>query len=793
MNRKSSALNRDLLALLFLGAMVVWFSHEMVWGGKIPFFRDMGVYFYPMRFSLAESFKAGELPLWDRHMSMGFPLLADFQSGAFYPPHLFYLVLPFFAAIRVTFLFHYLAAATGSYMLCRRWDFPPYLALVGADLFVFGGMIVSLTNLLNHFQTAVWLPWVLFFWEKALRSESRKDFLLLTLILLVQFLAGSPELYLMSVGLLFLDGLRIKAIEDKISYQKIFFLLFSANLLLSGLAMIQLLPTAELFFQSRGPLPVSFGENPLWSLHPLSLVNIFFLDKEVDLETGHGIRLFLISDIPFLASHYMGSISLFGISFWFLYSSLKAKAVLLSLIVISLLLAMGGYTPLYPFLYRHLSFMSFFRFPEKFFFLSHAFLLFVVLKGLFYFFETESLNFRRPLLILCSVLFLFLFGYLFLRFERGFLLHFIAWALGTTVSSSVLAASSAVLVSMERQLVLGFGILLLFFFRGARLLRPSIFNFLLVITVFIDLHSAHQPYQYLLDPHFIDKGQRVIAAPDSEPSRLFYYPGDGNLHPSYYTLIKPPSSFAELHHVVFSNLVPHTGLLHGFDYMQEIDALRRWPYVVFLEFANRLPPERLYRLLSALNVEYVVSFHRLPDGIQLVRHFPEYPSWLYRIKDVVPRTYIVPMTTEEKDVVKILNRLSSAEFDPKRLVVLQKPLEIPPRENFQARARITQYRNQRVTIHASLNAPGVLVLADSYYPGWRAYVDGDEKEILRANLFFRGVFLPAGEHVVEFCYQPRSFTIGLIISLLTVFFIVASSVRFASLERRRSVGRKLTS
>jgi len=74
---------------MFLVAMVVWFSHEMVWDGKIPFFRDLGVYFYPLRFSVAESFKVGELPLWDRHMSMGFPLLADFQSGAFYPPHLF--------------------------------------------------------------------------------------------------------------------------------------------------------------------------------------------------------------------------------------------------------------------------------------------------------------------------------------------------------------------------------------------------------------------------------------------------------------------------------------------------------------------------------------------------------------------------------------------------------------------------------------------------------------------------------------------------------------------------------
>jgi len=773
-NQKKFTLNQDLLALTFLVAMVVWFSHEMVWDGKIPFFRDLGVYFYPLRFSLAQSYQAGELPLWDRHMSMGFPLLADFQSGAFYPPHLFYLILPFFAAIRATFLFHYIVAATGSYMLCRRWDFSPYLALIGAALFVFGGTIISLTNLLNHFQTAIWLPWALFFWEKALYSQSWKDFLLLTFILLVQFLAGSPELYIMSTGLLFLDGLRIKAAGCKITHRKMVFLLFSTNGLLAGLAMIQILPTAELFFESRGTLPVSFAEHPLWSLHPLNLINLFFLDKEVDPNTGQGLRLFFVRDIPFLVSHYLGAISLFGISLWFFNSSLKEKVVLLGLIIISLLLVMGGHTPLYLLLYRYLPFMSFFRFPEKFFFLSHALLLFVALRGLFCFLETGT-RARRSLFILCSVLFFFLSGYLVLRFKSELLLQFVAWALGTSVSTSVLHASSAVIVSMERQLVLVFGILLLFFLRNVGLLRSSIFKVLLVTAVFIDLDSAHRPYQYLLDPQFIHKGPRIIAAPDSDPSRLFYYPGDANLHPSYYTLLRPPASLAELQSVVFANLVPHAGIFYGFDYMQEIDALRRWRYVLFLDFAKGLPPERLYLLLGNLNVKYLNSFQPLSDakGIMLLRHFPEYPSWLYKIDRIVPRAYIVSKVTEEKNPLKILDRLSSKEFNPLEEVILNEPVPTVGKRSFQGRAEILKYTNSYVAIRASLNNPGVLVLADSFYPGWRVYVDKKEKEILRANVFFRAVPLSAGEHIVEFRYRPRSFTLGLYISLA---FLAAVSI-----------------
>ena len=187
-------------------------------------------------------------------------------------------------------------------------------------------------------------------------------------------------------------------------------------------------------------------------------------------------------------------------------------------------------------------------------------------------------------------------------------------------------------------------------------------------------------------------------------------------------------------------------------------------------------------------MKYIVSFRELPHGIPLIRHFPEYPSWLYRLERVVPRVYIVRKIAVEKGILKNLDRLSSADFDPLHEVILEQPLEIPQKKNFQAQARIVHYGNSRVIIEASLNGSGVLVLADSFYPGWRVYVDGNENKILRANFFFRGVPLSAGDHLVEFRYQPRSFAIGLVISLLTVSIIVVSSIVFAALERRRSVG-----
>src|SRR5919106_3292587 len=206
-NKASRNFLADLFCVLILLVAILWFAREMVWDGKVPFFRDLGTYSYPLLFSLAEAFRAHELPLWNRHAGMGFPLLADFQSGTFYPPHLLLFVFPFFSAIQILFIFHYVIAATGAYILCRHWRHGRALAVLGALLFTLGGIMISLTNLLNHFQTAVWLPWAVYLWETFLHKRSWKNFVLLTGVLLVQFLGGSPEIYILGAGLLFFDGI----------------------------------------------------------------------------------------------------------------------------------------------------------------------------------------------------------------------------------------------------------------------------------------------------------------------------------------------------------------------------------------------------------------------------------------------------------------------------------------------------------------------------------------------------------------------------------------------------------
>src|SRR5438874_4710304 len=86
----------DCLALAVLILLICWFCQDIIFSAQVLFFRDLSTYFYPMRYSLFDSYRAGNLPLWDRHTAMGFPLLADFQSGAFYPPHVFFGFCRFF-------------------------------------------------------------------------------------------------------------------------------------------------------------------------------------------------------------------------------------------------------------------------------------------------------------------------------------------------------------------------------------------------------------------------------------------------------------------------------------------------------------------------------------------------------------------------------------------------------------------------------------------------------------------------------------------------------------------------
>jgi hypothetical protein len=83
----------------------------------------------------------------------------------------------------------------------------------------------------------------------------------------------------------------------------------------------------------------------------------------------------------------------------------------------------------------------------------------------------------------------------------------------------------------------------------------------------------------------------------------------------------------------------------------------------------------------------------------------------------------------------------------------------------------------RLALEVTLETPGFLVIADTYHPGWNAWVDGEPTAIYPADLLFRAIFVPAGTHAIELRYQPRAFTAGAVISVLALLGCAALAVR----------------
>ncbi len=149
--------------------------------------------------------------------------------------------------------------------------------------------------------------------------------------------------------------------------------------------------------------------------------------------------------------------------------------------------------------------------------------------------------------------------------------------------------------------------------------------------------------------------------------------------------------------------------------------------------------------------------------------------WVYENPNALPRAYVVHRT-EVVPGHRLLDRLVAADFNPWTTALLEEAL---PAEAAAALAnaplrsssvvRITQHRPHRVEVKAEMAAPGLLVLSDTYYPGWQVSVDGAPAHLIRVNHALRGVFLSDGDHEIVFRFAPQTLYVGLV--LTTIAFL----------------------
>lgn len=237
--------------------------------------------------------------------------------------------------------------------------------------------------------------------------------------------------------------------------------------------------------------------------------------------------------------------------------------------------------------------------------------------------------------------------------------------------------------------------------------------------------------------------------------------------------------------------------LHGLQDVRGYDSIIPRQYVEFMASVERqgeLPFNRIAPiyglenlsspLLDLLNVRYVVTEGRIPNSDYKLVYDGEVR--IYENIDALPRAFALPRA-EIVAEADLPTRLRT--FDPHQVVLLDEPanpnsqstgLPIADTTWSLQPATIISYTLNTVLVGAKMPGPGWLVLADSYFPGWKAYrtsaklgtQDETELTIVRADGNFRAVWLGAGAHQIRFQYAPLSFKLGLCISLMSIVALI---------------------
>jgi hypothetical protein len=154
---------------------------------------------------------------------------------------------------------------------------------------------------------------------------------------------------------------------------------------------------------------------------------------------------------------------------------------------------------------------------------------------------------------------------------------------------------------------------------------------------------------------------------------------------------------------------------------------------------------------------------------------------IYENLDVLPRVFFVSEATWSPNDELALVMMRDPDFDPAATIVIaiDKPYPVPclTLDASLAQTELLLYEPEHVV--ATVNAPcfGWLFFSDAWYPGWEATVDGQPVPLHRANILFRAVPVPAGEHRVELRYRPASFRWGALISLGALALLLVSRWR----------------
>ena len=710
---------------------------DIIWDGLtngVPFknflITDPVRQLYPWRFLAASLLKTGELPLWNPYQFAGSPLLSNLQTAVFYPFNFFFLLLPFNLVWSFLIVLQSLLAFIFTFLFLRNLKLTSFAAVLGAVCFSFSSFFISWLEWGTVLHVALWLPLLLLAVDRFFVSRRRIIWTgVLAFGLCFSFFAGHLQTFFYSF-LFILAYFVYRAWQNRKELKGKLFLFAGSLFVFFVVTLPQSLVTLGLILSSNRGLDQDYLHQEGWFLpfkHLVTLVAPDFFGNPTTLnywgDWNYGELTVFIGTIPlFLALLatvfnrkkevvFFGLGALVALSFalptpWaklpfflnlpFISSAQPTRLIFLVVFCLSVLAAFGV--------------EKLFENRKRFWLVFPIFLLFVCLWGLVILGPslftgsdwTTNLAISQRNLIL----------------PTGLMIVFVGLMAVSVVFRKLFEKNK---FSRTILLVLLFGLICFDLFRFGRKFTPFVKeSWLFPMTETIGfLKEQKSPFRIM------SVDNRILP-----PNFATYYQ------------LEDVSGYDPLYLKSYAQLVA---------------AWQRGEPNIEPPFGfNRIitPTNFDSRIADLLNVKYILSLNELEnEKLELV--FEEGQTKTYLNTEVFERAFMVFNFLVVESEQEAIDFLFAEERDLKTMAVLQTDENLSDKDlacdgQLVGKVEILDHQPSLVVLETESDCPGLMVLTDSYYPFWDVFVDDKQEKVYRTNYNFRGVFLPAGEHRIEF-------------------------------------------
>jgi len=783
----------DFLAGLTLFFASLLFFVDLLEGKYLLTERDLGPYFIPPRFFWVESIKQGDFPLWNPYQFCGHPFFANPQQGVLYPFNTLFFMLPFDVAFNAIIILHFFLGGLFTFLFLRDIKVSPSGALVSGLIFMLSGYFLSIHSLLPILLSSVWTPLIMMFFRRAINNKDFKNEILTAIFITLSFLGGGIEVvygnFFVLLFMIFftsqtnppsppftkggLGGLE-KWLCNLSNWNRFWLRVRSlliVSILFLFLSAIQLFPFVELLHHSIRGKGISYQEATIWSFAPKDIL-LFFLPDAYGYFLD--VKRYWMSQC-WLKTLYTGGLP-FILSIIFFISG-KGRKLFFFLMVFSLFLSLGNYNPLYPFVFKYIPFFNGIRYPVKF---LHIFILVLsITAGLGFHRLTELLkegkvkgykNLFFILSLLCGFLLLTLvLGHQ--KIEYFLKLREIDFPQFNHLSANLFHAKRF------------FFYLALFFLTiriGNEVKWKSWARMLLILFLIADLfgnmgfYGKEKTEDYFQETKIIEK-----VSSDHGDFRIFSTGKTISFDtPVLIAGASPLDVFKEKH-------IPSLHLISRLHDIWGIDVIRLKRVDELYHALTGATSISATQLLELYGVKYVISISPIEETSRYELIYARIEGLhgekedllkgntikLYKHRSPFPRAWLVK-DFKVMDSKAIFSRIIQKGFDPGQEVFLEEEIKMGRTLSNHGvgnnKVEFISEANNRVQLHVETKDDSILVLSDTYYPGWKVLVDGNPEMIYRANYTFRAVPLSAGTHRMEFVYDPISFKLGAGVTFLGI-------------------------